>query len=178
MKFEFQLFKRTFKMYFYTHKELNKYVAGITNKCVDGKYVIFLDYDDIPLKWVMEEIHFLLQEHDLGVFHLFRTNNGFHAICTEKVTLRKLIAIMRDSSTDAAYLSVPLRRAKKLWTLRVTKKGRLIKYVNSSYGKRSWRQISRPHAVLLNKLYNVPLPPPAKMDKEKEFTTGHYYIEG
>lgn len=180
MKTEFTLFGRTFKFYFYTHKELNYYVAGITNKCKDGRYVIFLDYDNIPKEWVIEELTYLLDAHQLYCFDIFETNKGFHAISTEKVNLNTLVAIMKDTSTDAAYLSVPLRRARKLWTLRVTPKGKPIKHigcVKNNLFKRL-RTHSKPHRKLLEKLYNVPCPSKIRLDNEQEFWTGHYYIEG
>lgn len=179
MRLQFRLFGRTIKLYFYSYKEQHTYVAGITNKCRDGRYVIFLDYDEVPREWVEEELKYLCDEHFLKNIHLFRTNNGYHAICTEKVSLRTLVKIMRDSSTDAAYLTVPLRRAKKVWTLRTTPKGgekpRYIKTIKGD-GCVMGCETSSPHDRILEKLYNIK-PPTGSGDGEKTFWTGHYHIE-
>lgn len=175
MNLSFKLFGRHFKLLFRTHKELDVYVAGITNKCRDGRYVIFLDYDQVPEEWVVEEVQFLMTEHLLGDFHIFKTTNGYHAICTDKVSLHDLVAVMRDSSTDEAYKYVPLRRARRVWTLRTTAKDGKKPEFLYTLGGLYLNQQSKPHNDILRKLYNIEIPT-GNEDGEEEFWTAHYHI--
>lgn len=177
MIIKFALFKRHYSFNFRTYKELNFYVAGITNKCKDGKYVLFLDYDDVPEEWVVEELSFLVKEFFLGDTHLFKTNNGFHAICTTKRSLRNIIEVMRDSSTDSAYKWVPLKRARKVWTLRTTEKdGKKPEFITTVKGNnRADNKESKPHNEILRKLYSLEIPT-SRDDGEEDFWTAHYHI--
>ena len=177
MIFKFALFKRHFSFNFRTYKELDHYVAGITNRCKDGTYVTFLDYDDVPLEWIEEELKVLIDLFNLGDFHIFKTGNGYHAICTSKNSLRNLIEIMRDSSTDDAFKWVPLRRARKVWTLRTTEKDdNKPEFVTTiSCGEKYQCEQSKPHNDLLRKLYNIIIPT-AYEDEEEEFWSAHYHI--
>lgn len=177
MIFKFALFKRHFSFNFRTYKVLDQYVAGITNRCRDGRYVVFLDFDDVPEEWVTEELNLLLDLFNLRSVHLFKTTNGYHAISTQKVNLRTLIKILRDSSTDSAYKWVPLRRARKVWTLRTTEKGgNKPKFLTTIPGSALVKgEESKPHNEILRKLYNITIPT-VHEDDEEEFWTAHYHI--
>jgi hypothetical protein len=176
MKFEFNIGKRAYKFYFYTHKEKNYYVHGIGNKCGDSRYVLFIDYDDIPIEWLIDELLWLQDKWMLGDLQLFETNNGYHVICTQKFTLKELVKIMQDTSTDAAYLNVPLHRAKKIWVLRTTaKNGQRPKFLKTLPGN-LMRQESKPHNDFLRKIYNIPITG-SKEDSEEELTIASYPIE-
>ena len=171
------LWGRHYSLSWRSWRDLNQYIAGITNRCVGGRYVIFLDYDDVPGEWVEEELSFLQQAHNIGDFHLFRTKNGFHAICTDKLSLRSLLDVLRDSSTDDAYLYVSLRRARKVWTLRLTEKeGETPSYVKTIRGL-LWRTQSAPHNHILRKIYNIKIPRLLE-DGEKTFLASCYHISG
>lgn len=177
MIFKFALFKRHFSFNFRTYKELNHYVAGITNKCRDGSYVVFLDYDDVPLEWIQEELKLLIDLFQIYHFHIFKTGNGYHAICTNKVSLRDLVEIMRESSSDDAYKWVPLKRARKVWTLRTTEKdGNKPEFVTTirSLDHHQGEQ-SKPHNEILRKLFNIQIPTDYE-DDEEDFWTAHYHI--
>lgn len=176
MKLEFSLFGRVFRFFASSSGRQEKYVAGITNKCLDGRYVIFLDYDEVPYEWVAEELAYLQFAHKLGTFHVFKTLNGFHAICTDKVGLYTLVRIMRDTSTDAAYLNVPLRRARRVWTLRTSEKGGNVPEWVASLKMGSQTVKSTAHNELLRKLYNLEIPHDLE-DGETTFFSGHYHVE-
>lgn len=176
MNIKLQLGNREFHLQGWTNKKYKHYVSGITNKCEDGRYVLFMDYDRVELNWVMEELLFLIEEYTLGDVHLFKTNKGIHAICTDKFSLRELVSILRDSSTDDAYTEIPLRTARKAWTLRLTEKnGVKPKYIETLTGYQ-YREQSKPHNEILRKIYSLEIPTTHE-DNEQEFTTAHYYVE-
>lgn len=175
MKLSFDVGRRHhFVFDFGYRKDGEEYVTGITNRCADGRYCLFLDYDDVPYEWVVEELRFLISAHGIGDVHVFRTNKGFHAICTTKYSLSEIVTFMRDSSVDEAYANVPLRVVKKLWTLRISAKaGKVPVYLLTLPGQRGHE--SRPHNELLRKLYNVEITR-GREDDEDSFTVGHYYV--
>ena len=176
MRFEWRWFRRTFNLSLYSYGEQGQYVAGITNRCKDGGYCLFIDYDDVPADWVTDELEWLQEFYQLGDVHLFKTGHGYHAICTQKFRLSELIRILRSTSTDAAYVSVPMRRARKMWTLRISRKaGAVPTYLRTLKGFRGCEE-SKPHNDVLRKLYNLNLPV-EREDAEKKFWTGHYHIE-
>lgn len=177
MNLSFKLFGRHFKLLLRTHKELDQYVAGITNRCKDGSYCCFLDYDAVPLEWVIEELKLLIDLFPVYHFHVFKTTNGFHAICTNKLSLRDLVELMRDSSTDDAYKWVPLKRARKVWTLRTTEKdGNKPEFLTTVFSTDAHQGAqSKPHNDLLRRLYNIEIPTDFE-DAEDEFWSAHYHI--
>lgn len=174
-KFDFLIGNHRFGFSFEHRLEGEEYVSGVTNKCADGRYCLFLDYDDVPYDWVVEELRFLIDDFGLGDVHVFRTNKGFHAICTTKYCLREVVEVMRSSSIDAAYLDVPLREAKKLWTLRTSAKGGKVPvYLVTLPGSHVGEE-SHAHNEILRKLYNINIPR-MREDKSEQFITGHYYV--
>lgn len=178
MKWSLRIFGHEITLLGYYRPPKMVYVAGITNRCRNGEYIIFLDYDNIPVDWVIDELKFLQERYNLGDFILLRSSkNGFHAINPTKVSLNQLVTILRASSTDAAFKNVPLLRARKVWTLRTTmKKGSIPKYyLTLRHSTR--REGSRPHWRVLQKLYNLPSPR-NPVDTETRFWTGHYHIAG
>lgn len=177
MNLSFRLFGRHFKLLFRTHKDLDQYVAGITNKCRDGRYCTFLDYDDVPMEWVVEEAKLLTDLFYIGDMHVFKTTNGFHVINTTKLFLRDLVDIMRNSSCDDAYKWVPLKRARKVWTLRTTEKdGNKPEYIMTVRGNNlPENEQSKPHNDILRKIYNIEIPTDLE-DDEDEFWSAHYHI--
>lgn len=176
MKFEFNLFGRSHKLMYYSHREKSAWMHGITNRCRDGRYCLFLDYDDAPIAWIVPELRWLQQHYLIGDIHIFRSGRGYHALSTQKFSLRDLVTVMRESSTDAAYLNVPLRRACKAWTLRFSeKKGEVPQFICTLKSKHEFLQ-SGAHNEYLRKLYNIRIPQSCE-DGETSFLTGHYRIE-
>jgi hypothetical protein len=150
------------------------YQRGYTNKCKNGQYIVFLDYDNVPIDWVKQELTYLIQKCKLGDFHLFETNKGYHAVCTDKFGLGELVQLLRKTSTDAAYINVPLRGACRAWTLRLTKKeGKSPKYLLTLKGSKN-RMQSKPHNDVLRTLYKIPIQK-KKEDGENTLIISGYY---
>ena len=147
---------------------------GITNRCKDGQFVLFLDYDDVPFEWIVDELKLLQKGQGLGDIHLFKTGKGYHAINTEKRPFWDMIEMMQRTSCDPNYIMIPLKYGKKAWTLRVSdKKGEpTIQYVKTLKGE-NWMAQSRPHNFLLRELYGVKIPKKME-DGEKVFYNSEY----
>lgn len=146
---------------------------GMGNRCVGGKYVLFLDYDHMPLEWVREEIELLQQTYGpmLGNAYLFQTKNGIHVIFLEKHFLGKIKEFMDMTSCDKNYKEIPMQYSRKIWILRQSsKKGEAIKYLGVINSKPSIVEKSRAHALYMRRYMNVPV-------KDLEFSLGYWDIE-
>ena len=149
-------------------KKIKHYVIGYTNRCEDGRYVLFLDYDKIQLSWLLTELKHLIHDHSLGDVYIFESSpKSFHVVCLDKFKLDEFLNIARSSSVDEQYIYVPLKYGKKVWTLRLTEKDAGdIKFVKMIKGNNK-RQQSNAHANILKKLFklNIKLKHPDKLDK-------------
>lgn len=104
-------------------KRKKERVFGYTNRCKDGKYIITLDYDNIPLNWLIGEISRLQEDYELSTFYIFKSSqDNYHAVCFDKLLYAELISVMRASTIDQSYINVPMKFGKKIWTLRATQK--------------------------------------------------------
>jgi len=137
-------------------KKNKHYVVGYTNRCDDGKYVLFLDYDNIELSWLLTELNHLIRKYSLGDIYVFESSpRSFHVICLDKFRREEFLRIAKDTSVDERYIYVPLKYGKGVWTLRLTEKdSKDIKFVKMLKGN-GMRQQSYAHAKILNKLFNL-----------------------
>lgn len=163
-----------------TIKERKEFHYGIGNRCEDGKYVLFLDYDDTPDEWIREEIKLLQDNTQLGTAYIFQTKNGCHVLFLEKFYLAEILKLMNMTSIDPRYKNVPLQYGKKLWVLRSSnKKNETIKYLGYKY-KLSPLERSRAHATYLTRILGIPRDHLAMDESPLDTSTGvvlgHYKI--
>lgn len=175
MKWSLRIGSHEYGVLFHHRQHGRVEVAGITNRCADGSYVLFLDYDDLPFDLLIDELMALRATFCLGDLHILKTGRGFHVVCTQKFTFRQLLLMMRSTSTDEAFIDVPLRAVHRMWTLRLTEKGgKLPEALMTLKGIRGSSE-SRPHNEILRKVYNFPITS-VHDDKSDTFWSGHYFI--
>ncbi len=157
-------------------KSFTTWKTGITNRCNDGKFVLFLDYDNVPLQWIIDEITYIQTHFSLGDLHIFKTGKGYHVINTEKRQFGTILEIMKSTTCDPHYITVPLKYGKRVWTLRISnKKGKPnIRWIMTIKG-RSRCVMSSPHNWLLRELYGVKISERGG-DGEKHFYKSTYPI--
>ena len=153
MILRFNAFGRRNSFAFTSLKQKTETINGYTNRTKDGLYCVFIDYDDLELKWVMQEIERLQKDYRLSTFYILESSPGnFHAVCFDKLSLGEYLTVLRNSSVDPRYMDVPLKHGKKIWTLRATGKNSEIHYKCKIPGD-NWRQQSRAHQILLSKIF-------------------------
>ena len=158
------------RMYFGIFRRFNSWKTGITNRCKNGEFVLFLDYDEVPLEWVLDELKWLQSEEYLGDIHIFKTAKGYHAVNTEKRSFTEILRLMNLTSADPHFINVPLKYGKKVWTLRTSDKKNKPKtsFVMTMKGSIPIKQ-SSPHNWLLRNLYGI------KISKKYEDGEKHFY---
>lgn len=115
-----------FKLKLYKLKKGKVWVEGTTNRCADGRYVLYIDYDRMEQEWVVEELLHLQNVFDLGDIHLFKSSeskNGYHAVSFAKLTAYEFIQVLQNSSCDEAFKNVPRFSSTRNWVLRAWNKG-------------------------------------------------------
>ena len=168
------LFNKDIRFFLGIFPAYTTWKKGITNRCADGRFVLFLDYDDPPIEWITDELKLIQEQFCMGDIYLFKTSKGYHAINTEKRSFWEIVKIMHLTSCDPNYIMVPLKYALKAWTLRVSdKKGKpKTKYLKTLKSKGILQQ-SKPHNFVLRNVYKVSIPTNME-DKEKHFYNSDY----
>lgn len=158
-KLNFSVFGHTVNLLFRVTREKTAMMYGVGNRCSDGQYVLFLDYDDTPAEWIYEEIELLQKTHDcLGDAFVFKTKNGYHVVFLEKLSLGTIIKLMDITSCDKDYKNVPMNYGRKIWVLRSSpKKGEEITYEGAVRRKHGvcHRERSRAHMLYLSSIGGV-----------------------
>lgn len=133
-----------------------KTIYGYTNRCLDGKYIITLDYDCPYDNFYLSELMQLQKKYKLSDFYVLATNKGFHAVCLDKISLSEYLKIIADSSCDQNYKDVPFKHGKRLWTLRFSdKNGKAPYFISRLSSPHKIYKQSYPHSSLLNKLFDI-----------------------
>lgn len=163
-------------------EEKSEWVAGIGNRCFPVGYVIFLDYDKVPLNYIIDEITFIQEKYVLSEFYVFSTKKGYHAVCLDKVPVGELLDIMDSTVCDKDFRNVPLLSVSKTWVLRQTKKegkdgdiGYLFR-ITPEERTIFTRERSLAHAKFLTSRYGIKIPLDETFDKNETIITAQYYI--
>lgn len=185
-KLSFTILKTHINLIFRTSKKKENFQWGIGNRCREGKYVLFLDYDRTPISWVRDELKYIMKEYNLSHFFLFETKRGIHCINLEKRDISSVIEIMSKTTCDQDYKNVPLQHAKKIWVLRGSqKKEETIKYLYlmrrefSLYPEVIRDLLSTPHKEYLKDRFKIPEKNFRNIglwDGEKDLIMAYYFI--
>lgn len=181
LKQQVKVFGKVVSLWFRIMPERTTLMYGFGNRCKDGRYVLFLDYDDTPLEWIKEEIR-LLQEATLllGNAYLFKTKNGYHVVFLEKLFLGQIKDFMDMTSCDKSHREIPMLYGRKVWVLRQSpKKEEKITYLGV---ERRFCVLERsaPHAAYLQQFMSVPMDDigelNGKFDTEENVLMAYYRI--
>ncbi len=176
----FNLFGRKNSLILRSVKEKSVLMYGFGNRCKDGKYVLFLDYDNTPYNWISEEIGLLQEMFSLGTAYVFQTKNGYHVVFLEKYTLKQIISFLDVTSCDKNYKTVPLYYGRKIWVLRTSPKvDEELRFIKAHHPLLpNIEEKSLAHSMYLAKFYDVPLEdlPIQHLDGQENLTLAHYKI--
>lgn len=130
---------------------------GITSRCIDGKHVLFFDYDGMDYYQIEDELKYLQSQYDLSTAYVFKNDaeDSYHAVFLDKFSLKKALEIIKNSNCDFGYKSSPLYLRKKEWVLRHSEKGerekpKFFKKIKSNNNK---HEISSAHKRYLELHY-------------------------
>lgn len=95
------------------------HAEGFSNRTQDGRYVVFLDFDNFKLSWLLDEVARLMAWFDLSHFFIFQSGKkGYHAVCLDIVSYSTYKEILNSCSVDPSFRTVPINASYKSWILR------------------------------------------------------------
>ena len=147
------LHTKLFKNYDLAH------TIGIRNNCC-GMRLIFIDWDETKLDFIMDEVKYLQERFFLSDFYIFKGSQklgSFHAICLDKLQYKEFMQAMDYTSADNYYKTMPQSTDKNAWVLRSeakagSNKPELIKIIKSPH---QFRQKSLAHYLYLLHNYGI-----------------------
>lgn len=130
-------------------------VYGWANRTLDGFYIPFFDYDRLTEQFIVGELKMLQQAFELSDFYLLKTEHGFHALNFDKLTLREWISVLKHTSCDYNFRSVPLTYGQIVWNLRLSAKQQKPKLVAVVRSIEQSRVKSLAHIQFFEKRFGV-----------------------
>lgn len=168
MKLQLPIINREIAIKIGIRKLRKNHVEGYSNATEDNRYIVFLDYDNLPLDRIIREAQRLQTDFNLGTFYIFQSSkDSFHAVCLDKLHYAHLLTVMRNATIDQNYIDVPRRWGQKIWTLRLTPKDKIgVCHVMTVPGS-TIREQSSAHTTILNNLFNLHIKLEQPDQKEK-----------
>jgi hypothetical protein len=108
--------------------------TGILNRCEDGSFILFIDYDKTYFHILVKELENLKKRFPdkLTSFAIFETTNSietkngilgnYHVVSFAKVSFEDVNDMLRWTTADEDFKKLPLNTPYKAWTLRVSPK--------------------------------------------------------
>jgi hypothetical protein len=153
----FKLRDHTIFLKFQVWKKLKIRTEGLESR-VKGTpfHVIFLDYDNIDDKTLIEdELQSLQEWFEIGNFYVFETRDkGRHCMCIDALRAKDAHEIVYASGCDAAFKKAVLINEHRCWVLRFDEKGnrpppKYLYTVKSPYEGRNLQSLG--HSIYLRK---------------------------
>lgn len=109
---------------------------GVTNRCEDGKFVLFLDYDKIYKDIVFQNLNNLLVRFPNTFSNFFIATSGepeeilsdgnlkcsYHVVCLSKFFMPEIVSFLQVCDVDPHFIEIPKKTAHKCHVLRVSEK--------------------------------------------------------
>jgi len=133
--------------------DLNRIVIGLDSSsfCEEGEQIIVLDYDNLPLEEVREDVKRLQRNFGLPTFYIFSSSPGnYHAYCMTCLKFHEVMVIAFASKSDRNHKNFLLYN--KISTVRITrKKGKpsKIRFVEKIPHKGQFREIPNAEELLM-----------------------------
>ena len=162
MKININLFKRIFQVRYF--KIPTSPVSGYTSRTIDGKHILFLDYDMVSPEIIMVDVVNLFKEGLITHAYIFTTYElkdelgvcgNYHIICLDKNTYYQILKIMEKTHCDNLHKDLAKKTRYRAWVLRFSGKGdrKEPKFVRFIHRKNNKIQ-SQAHYKLIHLLYS------------------------
>lgn len=167
--------------------------VGMLNLCKDGRFVLFVDYDNTFLNRVIDEVHMLQRKFSIGSVAVLSSSESidvqdkyygnYHVISFAKFRYREIIDMLRETSCDRDFEQIPQISKAKSWVLRVMPKvssGKEIKgkpFLRRVLYAKTNLEMSYPHYKFLVNVYMMPELPRkyrGRFDRSRMLKIVHY----
>lgn len=170
IRFKIPFTKKTFRQHFLLYNSPETWVRGYSSRTMNGRYVLFHDYDELDLSTLEQELKYLQNRFKLSDYYVFELDrdNSFHAVCLDTFSLSEAYSIQKQSSCDKAFINSIKRLKTCEWVLRIGKKGEreAPKYVKTIKSDFNNHVKSTAHAEFLRK-WGIKVSKKGEWDKSK-----------
>jgi hypothetical protein len=140
------------------------FALGTYSICKDGKHVIYLDYDNFRIEWLIDELEHFIDKYELSSFYIFSSShkdgrNNYHVVCFDKVTPEQYNDLVRESNADSLFKNNDMFDLKNSRVLRFSGKTKssidspmFFKKIESNY---NYKEKSTAHIRFYQKIFNV-----------------------
>ena len=155
-------------------KHPNVDTVGMSNLCTDGRFVPFIDYDNVFLYRVVNEVRKLQRRWKVGTVAVLSTGEdidmqgkhygNYHVVAYSKFKFFEILKMLDETSCDPNFRRIPEFFNGRYWVLRICPKyldGREIRgkpYLRRVLYARAGRELSYPHFKFLCNVYQMPKP--------------------
>lgn len=152
-------FGKTFHLHSILFNSPDTYVLGYSSRTLNGRYVLFMDYDNLELPTVVEELKYLQNKFKLSEFYVFSTGRegAYHAVCLDVMPMQEAYEILKQSSCDLSFIHAIKNLEYREWVLRIGTKGERSppKFWLAVPSKHHERMRSSAHAAFIRKMFRV-----------------------
>jgi len=173
MKININWFKRILQIRYF--KVPNAKVQGYTSRTIDGKHVLFLDWDMCSPEIIYIDLKNLIDKGIISHAYIFATYEekdelgvvgNYHAICLDKYNFYEIINIMELTHCDTLHKDLAKKTRYRAWVLRFSGKGsrdepKFVRFITGE--NKNNRVQSYAHYKLIHLLYNI------EQDKDFKF---------
>ena len=174
---------------------------GVTNRCSDGKFILFLDYDKVYKDVVTNDLNVLLKKFPKSFSNFYiattepetklennKTKGSYHVVNFAKMFKYQINEAIQYCNTDPFFKTIPEKTAHKCHVLRTSEKfwkinGNIIKekptflekYPRTTINPRI--ELSNPHYRFFERHWNIQEPfirQPMKFDNLKNIEIHKY----
>jgi len=119
------LINKTFRWHTILYNSPNTWVRGYSSRTIDGKYVLFHDYDKLDYASIVGELEYLQKKFKLSNYYVFKLDreDSFHAVCLDTFCIGDAYEIQKTTSSDLAFVHSIKNLQTREWVLRWYKKG-------------------------------------------------------
>lgn len=160
LAFGIPLTKQKIRFSIQNYRDPTAWTSGLSSRCMDGRHVLFFDYDSQDLRAVIEEIKYIQEAFKLSNAYVFELDraNSFHVIILDKVSVTEAYEILNNTNVDWGYKESVKRVRGREWILRVAEKGKrkAPKFVDIIPSPYNQGPISTAHKQFLQLWYAVP----------------------
>lgn len=136
---------------------------GSYSLCMDGLHVLYLDYDQLPLQIIINEIKSIQEMYDIGNIYIFESSlKKYHAVSLDKINIKEYYRIMQWLNVDPNHAKGPYYNNMNSFVLRMSDAEEEHIRLVGTLARKSKRQKSKAHA----KMFNLKYPGMVKITKQ------------
>lgn len=177
LRFKIPIINKIFRTYSIIYNPPNTWVMGYSARCMDSRFILFMDYDSMPYNDLVEELRFIQNKYKTSDFIIFKLDrdDSWHVINLDKRSMLETYTILKDTSVDFAFTNSIKNLQTRAWVLRWGNKGKrkAPQYFATLNSKHNQNEQSNGHKLFLQKL-GAPINEKGKWDKFQEIQIVKY----